>query len=122
MNRIFLALAGFFGATAIIFGSLSSHALSHILTTHELDIFKLGVQYQMYHTLALLGVGIWLNHHKNRFLVIAGWLFTLGIVFFSGSMYGMTYLGLSNIGTAPIGGLAFIVGWLLLIVAALKYK
>jgi len=122
MNRIFLLLAGFFGATAIILGSLSSHALNHILSSNQLDIFKLGVQYQMYHALVLLAVGIWLNHKKSRFLVIAGWLFVVGIIFFSGTMYCITYLNLPNIGTAPIGGFAFIFGWLVLMVAGYRYQ
>jgi len=122
MNRFFLLLAGFFGATGVILGSLSSHALTHILSNNQLDIFKLGVQYQMYHALALLAVGIWLNYQKSRFLIIASWLFILGIIFFSGTMYSITYLGLPNIGTAPIGGFAFIFGWLLLMIAALKNR
>ncbi|WP_392560867.1 DUF423 domain-containing protein [Orbus sturtevantii] len=121
MNRFFLAFAGFFGLTGIIFGSLSSHALTHVLTNDQLDIFRLGIQYQMYHTLALFAVAVWLNHQKNLFLTIAGWLFAFGILFFSGTMYCITYFDLPNIGTAPIGGCSFILGWLLLIIAACKY-
>lgn len=120
MNRLFLAFAGFYGATAIILGSLASHALNDRLSTSQIDIFKLGVQYQMYHALALLGIAIWLNYQRSRYLIIAGSLFILGTLFFSGTMYSITYLQLPNMGTAPIGGFAFIFGWLLLIVAAIK--
>lgn len=120
MNRLFLIFAGFFGATAIILGSLASHALNNILSPHDIEIFKLGVQYQMYHVLALFGIAIWLNFQKNRYMLIAGWLFVIGILFFSGTMYSITYLQLPNIGTAPIGGFAFIFGWLSLIIAAFK--
>lgn len=120
MNRIFLILAGFFGATGLILGSLASHALSHILTNSQLDIFKLGVQYQMYHVLALFAVAIWLNYQYNRFIVIAGCFFVIGIIFFSGTMYAITVLNFPNVGTAPVGGFAFILGWLMLIIAGLK--
>lgn len=120
MNRLFLAFAGFFGTTGIILGSLASHALTPILSAKDLDIFKLGIQYQMYHALALLGLAVWLNYQCNRILIIAGWLFVIGILLFCGTMYGITYLQLPNIGTAPIGGFALIFGWLALIVAALR--
>lgn len=120
MNRLFLAIAGFYGSTGIMLGSLASHALNHRLSVQQIEIFKLGVQYQMYHALALLGIAAWLNYQHKRALIIAGWLFIFGILFFSGTMYSITYLQLPNIGTAPIGGFAFIFGWLLLIVAAIK--
>lgn len=118
MNRLFLLFSGFFGATGIILGSLASHALTSILTDKQLEIFRLGVQYQMFHAVALLGIGAWVSIQKNRFITVAGWLFIIGIILFSGTMYGITYLGLPNAGTAPIGGFAFILGWLSLIVAA----
>lgn len=118
MNRLFLLFSGFFGATGIILGSLASHALTSILTDKQLEIFRLGVQYQMFHAVALLGIGAWVSIQKNRFITVAGWLFIIGIILFSGTMYGITYLGFPNAGTAPIGGFAFILGWLSLIVAA----
>lgn len=120
MNRFFLIFAGFFGATGIILGALASHGLSHILSSQNMIIFKLGVEYQMYHTVALLAIAAWLNYQRNRFIILSGWLFILGIICFSGTMYGITYLQLPNIGTAPVGGFAFILGWVLLIVAAFK--
>lgn len=120
MNRVFLALAGFFGAVSVILGSLASHAFKNMLTPAQIEIFKLGVQYQMYHALALLGVAVWLNYQKSRLLVISGLLFSVGILFFSGTMYSITYFGLPNIGTAPIGGFAFIFAWILLIVKAFR--
>lgn len=120
MNRLFFAFAGFFGASGVILGSLASHALNTVLTTHQIEIFKLGIQYQMYHTLALLAVGIWLHFQKSCYLTIAGWLFIAGIILFSGAMYSITYLSLPINGAAPIGGFAFIIAWLLLIIAAIK--
>ncbi|QIQ22017.1 DUF423 domain-containing protein [Zophobihabitans entericus] len=122
MNRIFLILAGLFGASGVILGALSSHAFKTILTPEQIDIFKLGVQYQLYHALALFGVAIFSYYKKNLLLNIAGWLFTLGIIFFSGTMYSITYFGLPNIGTAPVGGFAFMFGWFMLIIIAFKTK
>lgn len=120
MNRLFLALAGFFGASGVILGSLASHAFKATLTEPQIAIFKLGVQYQMYHALALLGVAAWLNYAQQRLIMIAGILFGIGILFFSGTMYSITYLALPNIGTAPIGGIALILGWLCLLLAACR--
>jgi len=120
MFRIFLALAGFFGCTGVILGSYSAHGLTKVLSPTQVTIFKLGVQYQMYHALALLAVAILARLYSSKLINAAGWLFTLGIVFFAGTMYAITYLGLPNVGTAPVGGVAFIVGWFLLCLAAWK--
>lgn len=119
MIRIFLALGGFFGFTGIILGTISSHVLKHTaLTPDQIAIFKLGVQYQMYHAVALIAIAILCYLFTSKLFQIAGGLFTLGIIFFSGTMYAITWGGLPNVGTAPIGGFAFIIGWLLLVIAA----
>jgi uncharacterized membrane protein YgdD (TMEM256/DUF423 family) len=120
MHRIFLALAGFFGATSIILGSLASHALKNKLTVSQLATFQLGVQYQMLHTIALLAIAIWLHYRHDKLIKLVGIFFCLGILLFSGTLYSVTCLGSTNSGTAPIGGMAFILGWLLLIVVAMR--
>ncbi|WP_392566826.1 DUF423 domain-containing protein [Utexia brackfieldae] len=121
-SQLCLIAAGFFGMTGIILGALASHALKAHLTLPQLEIFKLGVEYQMYHALALLALAIWLRFQPNRLLGLAAGLFIIGIVFFSGTLYGITCFALPNIGTAPIGGFAFIFGWLVLMVAGFKLK
>lgn len=118
MFRVFLALAGFFGSTGVILGSYSAHGLTKVLSPEKIVIFKMGVQYQMYHAIALLGIAILTKLYSSKLVNATGWLFTIGILFFAGTMYSITYLGLPNIGTAPIGGVAFIVGWFLLCIAA----
>lgn len=118
MFRVFLTLAGFFGGTGVILGSFSAHGLTKVLSPEKIVIFKMGVQYQMYHAIALLGIAILTKLFSSKLIDAAGWLFTLGIIFFAGTMYSITYLGLPNVGTAPVGGVAFIVGWLLLCIAA----
>lgn len=120
MFRIFLALAGFFGCSGVILGSYSAHGLTKVLSPDQIAIFKLGVQYQMYHAIALIGVAILTKLFTSKLLTTAGWLFTIGILFFAGTMYSITYFTLPNIGTAPIGGIAFIVGWFLICLAAWK--
>lgn len=120
MIRIFLALGGFFGFTGVILGTIGSHVLKHTsLTPDQITTFKLGVQYQMYHSIALVAVALLCYLFTSKLIKIAGGLFTIGIIFFSGTLYAITWGGLPNIWyTAPTGGVAFIVGWFLLFVAA----
>lgn len=123
MVRIFLALGSFFGFTGIILGTISSHVLQKTtLTPEQITTFKLGVQYQMYHAIALVVVAVlcylFTNKLTSNLIKITGVLFTFGIIFFSGTLYAITWGGLPNIGTAPIGGFALIIGWFLLLIAA----
>lgn len=120
MFRTFLALAGFFGCSGIILGSYSAHGLTKVLSADQVTIFKLGVQYQMYHAIALIGIAILTKLYASKLINMVGWLFVIGILFFAGTMYSITYLALPNIGTAPIGGMAFIIGWFLLCLIAWK--
>ncbi|NQV84223.1 MAG: DUF423 domain-containing protein [Rhodospirillales bacterium] len=121
-NR-WILIAAISGALGVLAGSYGWHGLA--AGSMERDVFNTGVQYQMWHTLALLGVA-WLTDARqgtsaatwaNR----AGWLFVVGMVLFSGSTY---FYGLfSDIpfqGSAPAGGIALIAGWLLLAVAATR--
>jgi uncharacterized membrane protein YgdD (TMEM256/DUF423 family) len=95
----------------------------------SLHDFKTGAEYQMYHSLALLVVGLLMERRavgllaerrESVWLSLAGWSFLLGIVLFSGSLYVLTITGVSKWGmVTPIGGLAFLVGWTALAVAAL---
>lgn len=120
MFRVFLTLASFFGFTGVILGSYASHGLKSVLSEAQILTFKLGVQYQLYHAIALLGIAALCYLFSSRLIQATGWLFTIGILFFSGTLYSITYFGLPNVGTAPIGGVAFILGWFLLCIAAWK--
>ena len=74
----------------------------------------------MYHGLALIAVGLIAERHANRAVAIAGWSFTVGIMLFSGSLYALTLTGITTLGAiTPLGGVAFLVGWLFLSLAAL---
>ena len=74
--------------------------------------FKTGAQYQFWHALGLLAVGLYAERRASRLLNVAGWAFLLGIVFFSGSLYLLTLLNKPILGMiAPIGGTLFLIGW-----------
>jgi uncharacterized membrane protein YgdD (TMEM256/DUF423 family) len=115
-NNLFIRLACIFAATAVIFGAFGAHALKNVLSESSLKSFQTGVQYQMYHAFALFGTGILQQFVDNRALKWSGYLFTTGILCFSGSLYIMTLFGLRWLGPiTPIGGIFFIMGWLCLL-------
>jgi uncharacterized membrane protein YgdD (TMEM256/DUF423 family) len=85
-----------------------------------LGAFETGVRYQMYHALAILAVGLMMARMGGWLFATAGWLFTAGIVFFSGSLYVLALSGATVFGAiTPIGGLLLLAGWACLIVAAM---
>ena len=88
------------------------------LAARFLNVFKTGAEYQMYHGLALIAVGLIAERRPSRAASIAGWAFSLGIVLFSGSLYILTLTGVTKWGAVtPLGGLAFLAGWLFLAIA-----
>lgn len=119
MLRVFLMLAAFFGFTGVALGAFAAHGLKGRLTEQYLAIFHTGVTYQLVHTLALLGVALLATQLQSRLVTWAGFCFALGIVLFSGSLYLLTMSGIAKLGIiTPIGGVAFLVGWLCLGLAA----
>lgn len=113
MAKLFLTLASLSGMTAVIFGAFGAHALKNRLDAYSLGVFETAVQYHFYHSLALLAVGvIALQQPQTVLLKSSGWLFVLGIVVFSGSLYVLSMTGVKWLGAiTPLGGLAFIAGW-----------
>jgi uncharacterized membrane protein YgdD (TMEM256/DUF423 family) len=122
MAKVFITLASLSGMLAVAFGAFGAHALKNRLDDYAMGVFQTAVQYHFYHSLALLAVGIIaLNHPQAALLRSSGWLFTLGIVVFSGSLYMLSFSGLRWLGAVtPIGGLAFIAGWACLAAASWK--
>ncbi|MEK1940652.1 MAG: DUF423 domain-containing protein [Pseudomonas sp.] len=119
MLRIFLMLAAFFGFTGVALGAFAAHGLKSQLTADYLAVFQTGTHYQLIHALALLAVALLSLHLPGRLLNAAGWMFCLGIVLFSGSLYLLTLTGISRLGIiTPFGGLSFLAGWLCLGLAA----
>lgn len=119
MLRSFLMLATFFGFTGVALGAFAAHGLKNRLSADYLAIFHTGVTYQLVHALALFGVALLAVHLPGRLVGWAGYLFVLGIVLFSGSLYLLTLTGISKLGMiTPIGGLCFLAGWVCLGLAA----
>ena len=119
MLRGFLMLAAFFGFTGVALGAFAAHGLKSRLTPEYLTIFHTGVTYQLVHTLALLGVALLATQIPGRLITWAGASFAIGILLFSGSLYVLTTTGISKLGIiTPFGGLAFLIGWLCLGLAA----
>ena len=119
MLRGFLMLAAFFGFTGVALGAFAAHGLKSRLIAEYLAIFHTGVTYQLVHTLALLGVALLATQIPGRLITWAGASFAIGILLFSGSLYLLTITGISKLGiVTPIGGLAFLVGWVCLGLAA----
>ena len=111
------ALAGVIG---VGFGAFGAHALRARLSPEMLAAFESGVRYQMYHAFAILIVALALARVDAPLIRAAGWAFTVGIVLFSGSLYAMALTGMTMLGAiTPIGGVAFLAGWALLIAAAI---
>ncbi len=103
-------------------GAFGAHALKGQLTENALNSFETGIRYQMYHALALLVVALLLKQNPEvTVLVIAGGCFIAGIVLFSGSLYGLSLAGIKAFGpVTPLGGVAFIAGWVCLMLASAK--
>jgi uncharacterized membrane protein YgdD (TMEM256/DUF423 family) len=119
MLRGFLMLAAFFGFSGVALGAFAAHGLKSRLTPEYLAIFHTGVTYQLVHTLALLGVALLVTQIPGRLITWAGASFAIGILLFSGSLYLLTLTGISKLGiVTPFGGLAFLIGWLCLGLAA----
>lgn len=122
MNRKFLISGAAFGGIAVALGAFGAHGLKDILTEERLHAFHTGVEYQFYHSLALLITGLIWEKMPGTSLRWTGYLFISGILLFSGSLYCLsTVPALSWLGIiTPFGGLCFIAAWVLLIVSLLK--
>ena len=107
------------GALGVALGAFGAHGLKASVSDDMLKVFETGVRYHMYHALALLAVGLAAQRWPGSWIQAAGWLFVVGIVLFSGSLYLMTFTGIRWLGAiTPLGGLAFILGWVALALSA----
>ncbi|NCF17416.1 MAG: DUF423 domain-containing protein [Haliea sp.] len=113
MAKLFITLASLSGMAAVILGAFGAHALRDRLDDYARGVFETAVQYHFYHSLALLAVGLLaVSQPQTTMLKSSGWLFFIGILIFSGSLYILSVTGLRWLGAiTPLGGLAFIAGW-----------
>ena len=121
MARLWVLLSAFAGFTGVALGAFAAHGLKGRLTPEYLAVFQTGTHYQMIHALALFGVGLLALHMPGRSVNLAGGAFAVGILLFSGSLYLLTLSGIGKLGMiTPFGGVAFLIGWLCLGLAAWK--
>lgn len=119
MSRLFLVLGAVLAGLAVAAGAFGAHGLEGRVSPERLSTFRTGVQYQMYHALALLFVGWASAQGWGPAVTGAGFCFVGGIVLFSGTLYLLVLTDTSWLGAiTPIGGAAFLVGWGLLAWAA----
>lgn len=113
MTKIFILLASINGFVAVSLGAFAAHILRDKLSPELLNTFQTGVQYQMYHALALFGIGfLSINYPASTLLKSAGYLFVLGILLFSGSLYLLSITGIRWLGAiTPLGGVCFLAAW-----------
>ena len=120
-RNYWLVIASIAGATGVMAGAFGAHGLKDKVSPEMLAIFETGARYQLLHALALLGIAALSSTGNNRTLSLAGWAFTLGILVFSGSLYLLVLTGARWWGAVtPIGGVALIVGWVMLGVAGMR--
>lgn len=125
MTRFFLVIAALLGGLSVAAGAFAAHALKDKLSERAIEIFDTGARYQMYHALALLLVGVLLSRAEFPQLPLetAGVAFIVGVALFSGSLYALSFTGVKWLGAiAPFGGLALMVGWASLAIAAWSAK
>lgn len=127
MHRWFLITASLIGALSVALGAFAAHGLKQVLPADAVTVFETGVRYQFYHAFALLAAGILYEKYPGALLQWAGNCFQLGIILFSGSLYALTALkasetiGITKIGLiTPFGGLFFIAGWILMVIAFIR--
>jgi uncharacterized membrane protein YgdD (TMEM256/DUF423 family) len=120
VDRTFLLIGALAGVVGVALGAFGAHGLRGRLSPEMLAVFETGVRYHMYHALALLLTAAVMGRINGRFVAAAGWFFTAGIVLFSGSLYLLAATGITLLGAiTPFGGVAFLIGWACLAVAAL---
>jgi uncharacterized membrane protein YgdD (TMEM256/DUF423 family) len=107
-----IALGAVNAALAVAAGAFAAHGLRDRLDARSLEVFETASRYHMYHALAMVAAGI-LASSALRGAQVAAWIFQAGIVLFSGSLYALALTGVKGLGAVtPLGGLAFLAGWL----------
>jgi uncharacterized membrane protein YgdD (TMEM256/DUF423 family) len=120
MDRTFVLIGALAGVVGVALGAFGAHGLRGRRSPEMLAVFETGVRYHMYHALALLLTAAVMGRVGGRLVVVAGWCFTAGIVLFSGSLYLLALTGVTILGAiTPLGGVAFLIGWGCLALAAI---
>ncbi|MFZ3578545.1 DUF423 domain-containing protein [Virgibacillus sp. DJP39] len=113
--KLFLILGAINGFLAVALGAFGAHGLEGKLSEKAIDTYEKAVTYQMFHTMALLVTGLLLVKFQSGGLIWAGWMFFVGILLFSGSLYIYSITQIKTFAMiTPLGGVAFLIGWILL--------
>ncbi|CAG9613529.1 hypothetical protein CN326_16535 [Bacillus sp. AFS018417] len=119
--KIFFLLGCIAAALAVALGAFGAHGLEGKISAKMLDVWKTGVTYQMFHAGGLFVVALLMDKIQSSLVSAAGWCMVAGIIMFSGSLYALSTTGMKFFGPiTPLGGVAFIVGWVLLGTAVVK--
>ena len=122
-TAVSLRLVALSGFSAVALGAFGSHGLRARLTPDMLDVFQTAISYQFYHSLAWLAVVLLSLQQPSRWLRLGGLCFGAGILLFCGSLYILALSGMRWLGAiTPLGGLAFLAGWLFLGLAASRFS
>lgn len=121
--KLFIILGAINAFMAVALGAFGAHGLEGKIEPKYLKTWETGVQYQMFHALGLVAVGILCgNISASSLLSWSGWLMLAGTILFSGSLYVLSISGIKVLGAiTPLGGVAFLISWILLIVFAAKH-
>ena len=122
MAKIFIVLGSILGGTGVMIGAFGAHALKNLLeSSGRIETFETAVKYQFYHALALIILGLLISKNQHIFYNYSGYSFLIGTLIFSGSLYILCLSGITKFGMiTPIGGVLMIVGWIFLLLGALK--
>ena len=119
MDRLFFSIGALSALLSVAAGAFGAHALRARLSPEYLAVFETAARYQMFHALGLLAVAWAVGRWPGALPQWAGWLFVAGTVLFSGSLYALALTGVRWLGAiTPLGGIAFLVGWLCLFLSA----
>ncbi|MEH7343242.1 DUF423 domain-containing protein [Bacillus sp. JJ1532] len=121
--KLFIIIGALNAFLSVALGAFGAHGLEKVVEPKYLEIWKTGVQYQMFHATGLLVIGVLLGKMPaNALLSWSGWMMLIGIILFSGSLYVLSVTQISVLGAiTPLGGVSFLAAWVLLIIAAVKY-
>lgn len=122
MNKFFIKAGSVGAMLGVALGAFGAHALREFLELNQRgDTYETAIKYLFYHAIAMILVGILAKEFKGKTLLNAGWAFLIGTVIFSGSLFVLIATDIKIMGAiTPLGGVSFIIGWILLFLAVVK--
>lgn len=122
-SRVMLIFVGISGFFYVALGAMGAHMLAPVLTSRQMEWIHTGLQYQGLHTLAMMALAAFLMRQPVPQFGWSGIFFAVGVVLFSGSLYCLAFLPLKFlVYLTPIGGLSFLIGWLCVLIGALRLR